>query len=47
VAWARRVIAAFDANPQSGALSIDGKMLDRPHLRSAQRVLARAAQSQQ
>lgn len=47
VAWARRVIAAFEANPQSGAISIDGKMLDRPHLRSAQRVLARADQSQQ
>jgi citrate lyase subunit beta/citryl-CoA lyase len=47
VAWARRVIAAFNANPQSGAISIDGKMFDRPHLRSAQRVLARADRSQQ
>lgn len=42
VAWARRVIAAFDAAPQSGAIAIEGKMLDRPHLRSAQRLLARA-----
>lgn len=43
VAWARRVIAAFAASPQAGAIAIDGKMLDRPHYRSAQRVLARAA----
>jgi len=42
VAWARRVIEAFDAAPQSGAIAIEGKMLDRPHLRSAQRVIARA-----
>ncbi len=40
--WAREVIAAFDANPQAGAISLNGKMLDRPHYRSAQRVLARA-----
>lgn len=45
VAWAQRVIAAFDAAPQSGAISLDGKMLDRPHYRSAQRVLARSAKS--
>lgn len=43
VAWATRVIAAFSATPEKGALVLDGKMLDRPHHRSAQRVLARAA----
>jgi citrate lyase subunit beta/citryl-CoA lyase len=43
VAWARRVIAAFDAAPMAGAVAIDGIMLDRPHLRSAQHVLARVA----
>lgn len=43
VLWAQRVVAAFDASPTAGAISIDGKMLDRPHYRSAQRVLARAA----
>jgi citrate lyase subunit beta/citryl-CoA lyase len=43
VAWARRVVAAFDAAPGQGAIAIDGRMLDRPHLRGAQRVLARAA----
>lgn len=42
LAWARTVIAAFDACPGAGVASIDGKMLDRPHYRSAQRVLARA-----
>jgi citrate lyase subunit beta / citryl-CoA lyase len=39
---ARRVIAAFDAAPGAGVVSVDGKMLDRPHYRTAQRVLARA-----
>ncbi len=39
---ARRVIAAFDASPGAGVVSVDGKMLDRPHYRTAQRVLARA-----
>ena len=41
---ARRVIAAFDAAPGAGVASVDGKMLDRPHYRTAQRVLARAQQ---
>lgn len=40
---ARKVIAAFDATPGAGVVSVDGKMLDRPHYRTAQRVLARAA----
>jgi citrate lyase subunit beta/citryl-CoA lyase len=40
---ARRVVAAFEAAPDSGAVSLDGRMVDRPHLRSAQRILARAA----
>ncbi len=40
---ARRVIAAFDALPGAGVVSVDGKMLDRPHYRTAQRVLARAS----
>lgn len=39
---ARRVLAAFDASPGAGVVSVDGKMLDRPHYRTAQRVLARA-----
>jgi len=43
VAWATRVIAAFNDTPGKGAIVLDGKMLDRPHHRSAQRMLARAA----
>lgn len=43
---ARRIIAAFDASAGTGVASLDGRMLDRPHLRSAQRVLARAVQAQ-
>lgn len=39
---ARAVIAAFDAAPGAGAIAIEGRMLDRPHYRSAQRVLSRA-----
>ena len=46
VAWAKRVVAAFDASLGAGVTSIDGKMLDRPHHRSAERVLARARQAQ-
>jgi citrate lyase subunit beta/citryl-CoA lyase len=42
VAWARKVVAAFGASPQVGVVGIDGKMLDRPHLRAAERVLERA-----
>jgi len=41
VAWAHSVIAAFAAAPGAGAISINGKMLDRPHYLSARRVLAR------
>lgn len=39
---ARRVIALFDANPGVVALSLDGKMLDMPHLKLARKTLARA-----
>ncbi len=39
LAHARAVVAAFDANPGVGALSIEGRMIDRPHLVQAQRIL--------
>jgi citrate lyase subunit beta / citryl-CoA lyase len=42
VEHARAVVAAFEANPQAGALSLDGRMIDRPHLVQARRVLAAA-----
>ena len=44
IEWARRVVAAFDAAGDTGVASIEGKMLDRPHYRTARRVLARAEQ---
>jgi citrate lyase subunit beta/citryl-CoA lyase len=40
--WAERVIAVFEAAGGGGVAAIDGKMLDRPHLRSALRVRERA-----
>jgi citrate lyase subunit beta/citryl-CoA lyase len=40
IAWAQRVVAAFRAAPGVGALAFDGGMLDRPHLRQAERILA-------
>ncbi len=39
VEHARRVVAASAANPRAGVTSLDGRMLDRPHLVLAQRVL--------
>lgn len=38
---AKAVIAAFASNPGAGAVGIDGKMYDRPHLVRAQALLAR------
>jgi citrate lyase subunit beta/citryl-CoA lyase len=42
VDWARRVVATFEGNPGAGVLTLDGKMLDKPHLVLARRLLARA-----
>lgn len=39
---AEAVVAAFEANPNAGTVSIAGKMADRPHLEQARRVLGRA-----
>ena len=39
---ARAIVAAFEANPGAGVLSVDGRMVDRPHLVLAQRILAAA-----
>jgi citrate lyase subunit beta/citryl-CoA lyase len=41
IAHARRVVDLFREQPDAGALALDGQMLDAPHLRQAQRVLAR------
>jgi citrate lyase subunit beta/citryl-CoA lyase len=42
IAWAKKVVAAFQSSTQVGVIGIEGKMLDRPHLRAAERVLNRA-----
>lgn len=36
------VIAAFEAHPEAGTVSVGGKMVDRPHLMQAKRVVERA-----
>lgn len=41
IAHAEAVVAVFTANPDAGVASLDGKMLDRPHLVQAQKILAR------
>ena len=40
IAWSRRIVKAFDDNPNSGVVKIDGKMIDKPHLRAAEKILA-------
>ncbi len=40
IAHARRIVEAFAANPGAGTLGIDGKMVDIPHLKAAQKTLA-------
>ena len=39
LAGARAIVAAFAANPGAGVVSLDGHMLDRPHLVLARRML--------
>lgn len=42
VAHAQRVLAAFAASPGAGTVGLDGKMIDIPHKKQAERVLAQA-----
>ena len=44
--WARKVIAAFAQSSRAGVVSLDGQMLDRPHLLQAERILRQAAAAQ-
>jgi len=39
---AAEIVAAFEAQPDAGVLSVGGKMVDRPHLIQARRVLERS-----
>jgi citrate lyase subunit beta/citryl-CoA lyase len=40
VEWATRVAAAFAASPGAGVMTLDGAMIDQPHLKLARRILA-------
>jgi citrate lyase subunit beta/citryl-CoA lyase len=42
---AKRVVAAFESANRRGVIGLDGEMLDVPHLRRAERILARAGRS--
>ena len=42
ISHAQAIVDAFAADPQAGVVGIGGQMIDRPHLRRAERVLARA-----
>jgi citrate lyase subunit beta/citryl-CoA lyase len=39
LAWARQVVALFAENPDAGTIALDGRMIDRPHLTLARRLL--------
>jgi citrate lyase subunit beta/citryl-CoA lyase len=41
LARARAIVNAFSANPGAGALSLDGHMIDQPHLDQARKLLER------
>ncbi len=47
LAGAMRIIDAFAKEPDAGVAGIDGRMVDRPHLRRAERIVARAARQKQ
>jgi citrate lyase subunit beta / citryl-CoA lyase len=39
LAWARKVVTVFAENPDAGTIALDGKMVDKPHLTLARRLL--------
>ncbi|MBZ0215646.1 MAG: HpcH/HpaI aldolase/citrate lyase family protein, partial [Fimbriimonadaceae bacterium] len=42
IARAKRIADAFQQAGDAGVIGLDGEMLDRPHLRRAEKLLARA-----
>lgn len=42
IARAQAIVDAFTAQPDAGALQVDGRMVDAPHLKQARRVLGSA-----
>jgi citrate lyase subunit beta/citryl-CoA lyase len=45
VAWAKRVLAACENAGGRGAISVDGKLVDKPLIDKAQRLVAQGAQA--
>jgi citrate lyase subunit beta/citryl-CoA lyase len=43
LAWAHTIVQAFAANPGAGTIAVEGKMVDKPHLTLARRVLGLGA----
>jgi|SRR5947209_6882694 len=43
-AWARTVVQAFAENPDAGTIAVNGKMIDKPHLTLARRLLGLSAE---
>jgi citrate lyase subunit beta/citryl-CoA lyase len=43
LAWARKIVQAFADNPEAGTIAVDGKMVDKPHLTLARRLLEQDA----
>jgi citrate lyase subunit beta/citryl-CoA lyase len=39
---ARRIVELFEAHPEAGTLSLDGVMVDLPHLVQARKTLSQA-----
>ena len=37
--WAEKIVAGFAANSELGTFRLEGKMIDKPHLRAARKVL--------
>lgn len=44
IAYAQQVVDVFEKNPGLGAVGLEGKMLDMPHLKQARNLLAMAQQ---
>ena len=47
IARAQKIVDLFEANPDVGALGMDGEMIDRPHCVQAKRILETAARLKQ
>jgi len=45
LAQAHAIVEAFETRPGAGALSLDGRMIDAPHLKQVQRVISREERS--